>query len=108
MSDELRNIFTTVFAKLPQRILWKWETEEMEGKPENVMLSKWLPQQDILAHPNMKIFISHMGQSSSQEALCHGKPVVMIKRSWFFKSSTKTIPFPDRYSCFRGSARKFT
>ena len=87
MSDELRIIFTTVFAKLPQRILWKWETDEMEGKPENVMLSKWLPQQDILAHPNLKIFISHMGQSSSQEALCHGKPVVMIKQLWFFKMS---------------------
>jgi hypothetical protein len=27
------------------RVLWKWETEHMEDKPDNVMLSKWLPQQ---------------------------------------------------------------
>ena len=78
MSDKIRTIFTTAFSKLKQRVIWKWETEEMEGKPDNVMLSKWLPQQDLLAHPNLKLFISHMGQSSSQEALCHKKPVVSI------------------------------
>jgi hypothetical protein len=43
-----------------------------------VMLAKWLPQQDILAHPNLKVFISHGGQSSFQETLCHQKPVVSI------------------------------
>ena len=76
MSEKMRQIFTNAFGKLKQRVLWKWESEEMEGKPDNVMLSKWLPQQDLLAHPNLKLFISHMGQSSSQEALCHQVPVV--------------------------------
>ena len=76
MSEKMRQIFTHAFGKLKQRVLWKWESEEMEGKPDNVMLSKWLPQQDLLAHPNLKLFISHMGQSSSQEALCHKVPVV--------------------------------
>ena len=76
MSEKMRQIFTHAFGKLKQRVLWKWESEDMEGKPDNVMLSKWLPQQDLLAHPNLKLFISHMGQSSSQEALCHKVPVV--------------------------------
>ena len=76
MSEKMRQIFTHAFGKLKQRVLWKWESEDMEGKPDNVMLSKWLPQQDLLAHPNLKLFISHMGQSSSQEALCHQVPVV--------------------------------
>jgi len=40
--------FLKVFAKLPQKVLWKWETETMEGKPDNVMLIKWAPQFDIL------------------------------------------------------------
>ena len=41
-------------------------------------MSNWLPQQDVLAHPNLKVFITHAGQSSFQETLCHQKPVVAI------------------------------
>ena len=78
MADSLRQKLLTVFRKLKQRILWKWESEEMEGKPDNVMLSKWFPQQDILAHPKLKLFITHAGQSSCQEALCHQKPIVSL------------------------------
>jgi glucuronosyltransferase len=71
-----------VFSCLKQRIIWKWETEDMEGKPDNVLLSKWLPQQDILAHPKLKLFVSHGGQSSCQESLCYQKP--MVNLSAFF------------------------
>ena len=79
MSDDRRRLFLNVFKGLKQKILWKWETEEMEDKPDNVMLSKWLPQQEVLAHPNVKMFITHGGQSSFQETLCHGKPVVSLQ-----------------------------
>lgn len=37
-----------VFARLPQRIVWKWETEDIAGLPENVLVLKWLPQYDLL------------------------------------------------------------
>jgi UDP:flavonoid glycosyltransferase YjiC (YdhE family) len=56
----------------------KWENEVMEGKPENVFISKWLPQSDILAHPNMKIFISHCGYGGVVEAKHHGVPIIGI------------------------------
>lgn len=35
--------FLRVFESLDFNVIWKWETNEMENKPENVMLSKWLP-----------------------------------------------------------------
>ncbi len=76
MSEEMRLQLLSVFGRLKQRILWKWETEDMPDKPDNVMLSKWLPQQDVLAHPKLKLFVTHGGQSSCQEALCHKKPTV--------------------------------
>ena len=59
----------------------------MQEKPDNIMLSKWLPQQDILAHPKLKLFITHGGQSSTQEALCHKKPVVRLHKICLFSKS---------------------
>lgn len=40
-------IFKAVFAQIPQRVIWKSE-EEIEELPANVLVSKWLPQRDIL------------------------------------------------------------
>ena len=78
MPESQRKLLLGVFGRLKQRVLWKWETEYMADKPENVMLSKWLPQQDILGHPKLKVFVSHGGQSSCQESLCHQKPMVVV------------------------------
>ena len=48
MSPEKVKAFLDAFAELPQRVLWKWETDSLPGQPKNVMLGKWLPQNDIL------------------------------------------------------------
>ena len=42
------NAFVEAFSKLKQRVLWKWETEDLPRLPENVRLGKWFPQSDIL------------------------------------------------------------
>ena len=47
MPEETRKIFVNVFSRLKQRVLWKWP-KEMPDRPPNVMLSKWIPQQDVL------------------------------------------------------------
>lgn len=35
-------------AELPQRVVWKWEAKSLPGKPKNIFVSKWLPQNDLL------------------------------------------------------------
>lgn len=42
-----QKILLSVFGKLPYRVLWKFEGNK-EHLPENIMIKKWMPQQDIL------------------------------------------------------------
>ncbi|KAL5242909.1 hypothetical protein ACI65C_010319, partial [Semiaphis heraclei] len=73
--EHIRNAFIDALAKIPQRVLWKYE-DELENKPKNVMVKKWLPQRDILMHPKVKLFISHGGISGLYEAVDAGVPVL--------------------------------
>lgn len=68
----------TVFRSIKQRVLWKWESDTVPNLPANVMVKKWLPQSDIFAHKNMKLFISHGGVFGAQEAIYHGIPMVLF------------------------------
>ncbi|CAL8104481.1 unnamed protein product [Orchesella dallaii] len=78
MPEETRKIFLNVFSRLKQRVIWKWETESMPDLPPNVKLNKWLPQQDVLGHPNIRLFMTHGGLLSTQESVYHGVPVLGI------------------------------
>lgn len=66
------------FSELPYKVLWKFEAEEMEGKPDNVKISKWLPQQDVLGHPNIKLFITQAGYLSTEEAVVNRVPLLAL------------------------------
>jgi glucuronosyltransferase len=50
MDDDKIKAFTAAFAELPQRVIWKWESDELPGHPKNVKTSAWLPQQAILGN----------------------------------------------------------
>ncbi|KAK3872032.1 hypothetical protein Pcinc_022865 [Petrolisthes cinctipes] len=76
MPEKYRSVLVEVFGSLQQRVLWKWHQDTMEALPPNVRLSKWLPQQDILGHPQLRLFITHGGLLSLQEATYHGVPVL--------------------------------
>lgn len=99
------DIILKVFSKLKQRVIMKWETDELEGKSNNVYTGKWLPQDDILAHPKMKLFISHCGLGSVVESKYHGVPIVgmpifadqminvdlVVKEGWGLKVDFESI-----------------
>lgn len=76
--DKLRIIFNAI-SKLKQKFLMKWELDTLpKGIPSNALLLKWLPQADILAHPKTRLFISHCGLSSTNEAKFYGVPILAI------------------------------
>ncbi|CAG9767342.1 unnamed protein product [Ceutorhynchus assimilis] len=77
MPEEKKKIFLNVFKKLKQKVLWKLEVDLPE-KSKNVFIGKWMPQQEILAHPNVKLFITHGGLLSTSEAIYNGVPLLIM------------------------------
>ncbi|XP_055692925.1 UDP-glycosyltransferase UGT5-like [Lutzomyia longipalpis] len=75
--DHLTEI-VEAFRALPQyTFLWKYEKSSLHVEiPSNVIIRKWLPQNDILAHPNLKLFITHAGILSTHETIWHGVPAL--------------------------------
>ncbi|XP_046972581.1 UDP-glycosyltransferase UGT5-like [Vanessa cardui] len=83
---EKLKVFTHVFSRLPYDVLWKWDNEELPGRPKNVRISKWLPQSDLLKHPKIKLFVTQGGLQSTDEALTAGVPLIgipMLGDQWF-------------------------
>ena len=73
---EQKAALLSALGQLKEKVLMKWESDEMEGKPDNMIVRKFLPQQDLLGHPNTKLFITHAGYLSFEESLCHKVPMI--------------------------------
>lgn len=50
LSAETQKIILETFADLPYLVLWKFEMDDLIATPENVVISKWFPQQDVLGN----------------------------------------------------------
>ena len=81
MADKTRIALMNALGKLKQTVILKWETDHIEGKPANVHLKKWLPQADLLAHPNLKAFVYSAGYYSFEESIFYKKPGVRMRPS---------------------------
>ncbi|XP_028043012.1 UDP-glucuronosyltransferase 2B19-like [Bombyx mandarina] len=75
---EKKNALINVFKSLNQTVLWKWEDDNFGNQTANIKTRKWLPQNEILAHQNVRIFISHGGLMGTIEAIFHGVPIIGI------------------------------
>lgn len=78
LTEDQQQVLIKTFAKLPYKVLWKFEDEQLVGKPQNVKIYKWLPQQDVLRHPNIKLFITQAGLQSTEEGLLNGVPLLAL------------------------------
>ncbi|XP_071536700.1 UDP-glucosyltransferase 2-like [Panulirus ornatus] len=76
LPSSVRGSLVRAFARLPYRVLWKWEGGAIPDLPPNVMTHSWLPQQDVLGHERVRAFLTHGGLLSLQEAVYHNVPVV--------------------------------
>lgn len=79
MKRDKIEIFLNVLGKLKQRVIMKYESDDLPaGKAENILMVKWLPQNDLLAQQNVRLFISHCGLGAVGEAKFHGVPILAM------------------------------
>ena len=66
--------FMKAFGRLKQRVIIKYTGNPIEKIPSNVLVQKWLPQNDLLGHNKTVLFITHSGNNGQIEALYHAVP----------------------------------
>ncbi|XP_013803965.1 UDP-glucuronosyltransferase 1A1-like isoform X1 [Apteryx mantelli] len=69
---------TEALGSVPQTVLWRYTGEVPPNLPKNIKLVKWLPQNDLLAHPKTRAFITHGGSHGVYEAICNAVPMVLM------------------------------
>ena len=77
MPKERMLVFLEAFRNIDLSVIWKWDSE-IPNLPQNVMISPWVPQQDLLAHPKLKVFVTHGGMGSIMESIYHKATIVGI------------------------------
>ncbi|CAG9806766.1 unnamed protein product [Chironomus riparius] len=82
LPKEKLDIFINVFTYLNSKdivVLWKYEGIDLkERQPHSTVIGPWMPQQEILAHKNLRAFITLGGLLSLMEAVHYAKPVIGI------------------------------
>ncbi|XP_041634292.1 UDP-glucuronosyltransferase 2B13-like [Cheilinus undulatus] len=73
---DMTSKIAAAFAKVPQKVIWRHKGNKPANLGNNTLLVDWMPQNDLLGHPQIKLFVAHGGTNGLQEAIYHGVPVV--------------------------------
>uniref|UniRef100_A0A0N5BJ89 glucuronosyltransferase n=2 Tax=Strongyloides papillosus TaxID=174720 RepID=A0A0N5BJ89_STREA len=81
MPEDIKNGLLETMRKLKDiTFIWKYEEpEDGTGKGiENLLLSKWVPQNDLLNDERLSLFVTHGGMGSTTELSFRGVPAIAI------------------------------
>ncbi|KAL9957668.1 hypothetical protein ACROYT_G034591 [Oculina patagonica] len=78
LSRSVVDMLATAFGKLKQGVVWRLKGYIPSFLGTNIKVVDWLPQNDLLAHKDIKAFVSHVGHNSLFESGYHGVPVVAV------------------------------
>lgn len=78
LPKDVADDIASIFAKMPQKVIWRHKGKRPSTLGNNTMIVDWMPQKDLLGHPQTKVFVAHGGTNGVQEAIYHGVPVLGI------------------------------
>jgi 2-hydroxyacylsphingosine 1-beta-galactosyltransferase len=65
-------------GRLPQRVIMKMPSMPGISVPKNILALEKIPLTDVMAHPNVKVYVTHGGINSLHEAIKFRTPIVGI------------------------------
>ncbi|KAM9009850.1 UDP-glucuronosyltransferase 1A1-like isoform 3-T3 [Ara ararauna] len=71
-------VIADALGTVPQTVLWRYTGKVPPNMPKNIKLVKWLPQNDLLAHPKTRAFITHGGSHGIYEGICNAVPMLLM------------------------------
>ncbi|KJH42070.1 hypothetical protein DICVIV_11955 [Dictyocaulus viviparus] len=79
MPPHIRDAIVTTARKHPMySFIWKIDDDDVVENVANLYTFTWVPQRSILAHRNLRCFVSHAGLNSVLELAISGKPSILI------------------------------
>ncbi|XP_031842459.1 UDP-glycosyltransferase UGT5 isoform X2 [Nomia melanderi] len=78
MPEDKLTALLNVLGSIPRKVIWKWENDDMQQKPKNFLVKKWLPQFDVMNHPNVKCYFGHGGLLGLSEGVHSGLPMILM------------------------------
>uniref|UniRef100_A0AC35UFV7 Glucuronosyltransferase n=1 Tax=Rhabditophanes sp. KR3021 TaxID=114890 RepID=A0AC35UFV7_9BILA len=80
MPQEMKDTIVGVIKNMPNvTFLWKYEVEDgIADGIDNLVITKWLPQNDLLNSDKVNLIITHGGLNSLTESLYRGKKTMVI------------------------------
>ncbi|KAL5273749.1 UGT2A1.2 family protein [Megaselia abdita] len=76
-SEEKKSALLESLKRTNHTVFLKIKGVQMK-RTGNILINDWFPQNDILAHPKTKVFITHGGIQSTYEAVYHAVPILGI------------------------------
>ena len=80
INRRLCDAFIEATKRFSLSVIWKLKAEDFCNN-ENILKMPWIPQNDLLADPKIKLFISHGGFNSIIESVYHSKPLIILPLS---------------------------
>ncbi|XP_005110277.2 UDP-glucuronosyltransferase 1-6 [Aplysia californica] len=74
--EEISTKMMNAFLRLKLKIVWRVNVTSAD--PQQVMTSLWIPQNDLLGHAKVKVFVSHCGKNGQYESLYHAVPMLCL------------------------------
>lgn len=78
MDDKMRRDIVHVINSTPYYVLWQSDIEHFDLPESKHLQVAWVPQQSVLNHANIRLFITHGGLCSLYEAMYFKVPIIGI------------------------------